>query len=467
MSDSKKKDSSPKTDSSISRKKFLGQAAMASAGFMFVPRHVLGGTGFVAPSDRLNIAYIGIGGMGRNNTRSLAELGENIYALCDVDEDYAAEVFGTYPKAKKYTDFREMLDKEPEIDAVVISTPDNNHAAIGIHAMEMGKHAYVEKPLTRTIYESNRMAQVARETGVKTQMGNQGHAREGTYKIVEWIRQGAIGDVHEVHTWTDRPRGYWPQGSTMNYPNEIPAVPGTMNWDLWVGPSPFRPYHPAYAPFRWRGFWDFGAGSLGDMGAHIVDQSYWALELDKPTTVHASCTPFTSASYPEGSSVHYEFPERNGRPPVKLSWFDGGIMPPRPKELEQGKQMGANGGGMIFYGSDGMLMADVYGDNPRFIPESNLDSVGQPRQMMERSPGIHEEWTRAIKNNGETSSNFQYASELTKTMLLGNVAIRFSNHNKILEYDGDNERFTNLDEANKWLKQQQEELRPGWKEMIG
>lgn len=453
--------------SGLSRRKFLGQAAMATAGFMFVPRHVLGGKGYTAPSDRLNIASIGIGGMGGNNTRNLAELGENIYALCDVDEDYAAEAFGTYPNAKKYTDFREMLDKEPEIDAVLVSTPDNTHGAIAIHAMEMGKHAYVEKPLTRTIYESRRMAEVAAETGVKTQMGNQGHAREGTYKIVEWIRQGAIGHVHEVHCWTDRPRGFWPQGSTLNFPDEIPAVPSTMHWDLWVGPSPYRPYHPAYAPFSWRGYWDFGAGSLGDMGAHIVDQAFWALELGNPDRIQASCTPFTEASFPEGSTVHYRFPERNGRPEVELTWFDGGIMPPRPAELEQGKSMGASGGGMIFYGSDGMLMADVYGDNPRFIPESKIDEIGEPQQTMERSPGIYEEWTQAIKEGGDTSSNFEYAAALTEMMLLGNVAIRFSDRHKILEYDDANDRFTNLDDANDWLQNQKEEFRPGWKEMIG
>lgn len=467
-SDSKPIDSSKSAaNPGLSRRKFLSQAAMATAGFMIVPRHVLGGSGFTAPSDRLNIASVGIGGMGRNNTRNLADLGENIYALCDVDEEYAADVFGSYPSAKKYTDFREMLDKEPEIDAIVVSTPDNTHGAIAIHAMEMGKHAYVEKPLARTIYESRRMAQVAAETGVKTQMGNQGHARVGTYKIVEWIRQGAIGHVHEVHCWTDRPRGFWPQGSTLQFPDEIPAVPATMHWDLWVGPSPYRPYHPNFAPFAWRGYWDFGAGSLGDMGAHIVDQAFWALELGNPDRIQATSTPFTEASFPEGSTVHYSFPEKNGRQEVKLTWFDGGIMPPRPAELEQGRQMGAGGGGMIFYGSDGMLMADVYGDNPRFIPESRLDEVGEPQHTMERSPGIYEEWVKAIKEDGETTSNFEYAAALTEMMLLGNVAIRFSDRHKILEYDDANDRFTNLDDANDWLTGQKEEFRPGWKEMIG
>lgn len=465
MSDSK----NPLTDrvtSPLTRKKFLGRTATAAAGLMIVPRHVLGGAGFVPPSDRINIASIGVGGMGATDTRNLAELGENIYALCDVDHNHAARTFGTYPGAKIYTDFREMLDQEPEIDAVVVSTPDNNHAAIAIHAMQMGKHAYVQKPLTRTIYESRRVAQVARETGVKTQMGNQGHVREGSYRIREYIQQGAIGEVTKVHTWTNRPYGYWPQGSFLNYPQEIPAVPGTMNWDLWIGPSPFRPYHPAYAPRSWRGFWDFGAGALGDMGAHIMDQPYWSLDLDFPTRVQASCTPFTSASFPEGSAVHYEFPERNGRPPVELSWFDGGIKPPRPRELENGREMGASGGGMIFYGTDGILMADVYGDNPRFIPESDINRIGEPAQIYDRAPGIYGEWTRAIREDRETSSNFEYAAALTETMLVGNAAIRFSEAEQSLEYDADNMKFTNLDEANDWLDQRKQ-FRSGWKEMIG
>jgi len=451
---------------SLSRKRFLGQAAAATAGLMIVPRHVLGGAGYMAPSDKLNVAAVGIGGMGASDIRNISELGENIYALCDVDEYYAARVFGSYPNAKKYTDFREMLDNEPEIDAVVVSTPDNNHAAVAIPAMQLGKHVYVQKPLTRTIYESRRMAQVARETGVKTQMGNQGHAREGSYKILEYVRQGLLGDIHKVDTWTDRPRGFWPQSSTLHHPTEIVNVPGTMHWDLWVGPSPYHPYHPAYAPFVWRGFWGFGAGSLGDMGAHIMDQPYWALDLGYPDTIHASCTPFTEASFPEGSTVHYHFPERNGRPAVELTWYDGGIQPPRPAELEDGRQMGASGGGMIFYGSEGTLMADVYGDNPRFIPESDADRIGEPRQTLERSPGIYAEWVQAIKEDGETTSNFDYAAALTETMLVGNVAIRFSSHPQKLEYDAENMRFTNLEEANIWLEQRKQ-FRPGWRELIG
>lgn len=460
-----KKDSK-KESRKFSRRDFLSKSALAGAGMMVVPRHVVGGAGYKAPSDRLNIACIGVGGMGSNNTRALSELGENIYALCDVDEEYAAETLYNYPKAKKYIDFREMLEQEPEIDAVMVATPDNTHAAIAIKAMEMGKHAFVQKPLTRTIYESRRMAEVAGENGVATQMGNQGHATEGTHKIVHWIRQGAIGEVTRVDCWTDRPRGWWPQGADVSRPDEIPVVPYTMHWDLWIGPSPYRPYHPVYAPFAWRGRWDFGSGSLGDMGAHIMDQPYWALELGMPERIHASSTPFNNEAFPIGSSVHYEFSERNGRPAVGLNWYDGGLMPPRPKELEEGKQMGADGGGMIFYGTEGMLMADIYGGNPRFIPESRIEEIGEPEQTMEPSPGIHEEWVAAAKGEGEATSNFEYAAALTETMLLGNMAIRFSNRNQKLEWDAENMKVANLEDANEWLDQRNN-YRPGWREIIG
>lgn len=455
-----------RSDNRCSRKDFIKNASLATAGFFVVPRHVLGGPGYTAPSDKLNIAGIGIGGMGGNNIEYLAGLGENIYALCDVDEKYAAKVFEKYPKAKKYIDFREMLDNEPEIDAVVVATPDNNHAAAAIPAMQLGKHAFVQKPLTRTIYEARRMAEVAKETGVVTQMGNQGHAFDGTYDIVEWIRGGAIGTVQQVDCWTDRPRGWWPQGGDVKRPEENPPTPDTMHWDLWIGPSPYRPYNPVYAPFAWRGRWDFGSGALGDMGAHIFDQPYWALELGMPQKVHASSTPVNDEAFPTGSSVHYEFAANDNRPAVKLNWYDGGLMPARPDELADGEQMGAGGGGMIFHGTEGKLMADVYGKNPRFIPASYGEEVGSPKKLMERSPGIHEEWVAACKGNGKTSSHFGYAAALTETMLIGNMAIRFGDSNKKLQWDAENMRVANLPEANEWLTARHQ-FREGWGKMIG
>ncbi len=459
MSD--KKNESPRKNG-MSRRDFIGTAAFAAAGLSVVPRTVLGGSGFVAPSDQVNVAGIGVGGMGRNNIDSLAGIeGVNIHSLCDIDAEYAARCFNKYPKAKKYVDFRVMLDNESDIDAIMVATPDHTHAPIAIHAMKMGKHAFVQKPLTHSIKEARRMAEVAEETGVATQMGNQGHAREGTYLILEWIRQGAIGDVTEVHTWTNRPRGYWPQGHDVHYPEAIPAVPSSLNWDLFIGPAPWHPYHPAYHPFSWRGFWDFGTGSLGDMGAHIMDQPYWALELGDAETVQASNTPFTDASYPYGSIVTYQFPERGNKPAVKLKWFDGGLMPPRPDDLEQGRQMGADGGGMIFYGSKGKLMASVYGDNPRLIPETFMRKQGPPKKNLERSPGIHEEWIREIRGGEQAKSNFGYAAKLTETMLLGNVAIRFSDSDKILEWDAENMAVSNHDPANEWLAEMSQ-ARPGW-----
>lgn len=448
----------------ISRKEFLGKSAAAAAGFMVVPRHVLGGAGFKAPSDRLNIACIGVGGMGASNTRSLADLGENIYALCDVDEEYAAETLYNYPKAKRYIDFREMLEQEDEIDAVMVATPDNTHAAIAIYAMERGKHAFVQKPLTRTIYEARRMAQVAEETGVATQMGNQGHCYDGTYQIVDWVRQGVIGEVNKVDCWTNRPKGYWPQGADVEPAETMAVVPHTMHWDLWVGPSRYRPYDPSIAPFAWRGRWDFGAGALGDMGAHIMDQPYWSLELGMPETVHASSTPFNNEAFPLGSQVNYVFPKNGNRGPVELTWYDGGLMPPRPEELEDGRQLGSAGGGMIFHGTEGKLMADVYGNNPRFIPEANQ----QPNveQTVPRAEGIHEEWVKAAKEGGTGSSNFDYASKLTETMLIGNMAIRFSESNKKLQWDAGNMKVANHEDANSWLDQRNN-FRPGWREIIG
>lgn len=463
---SSKKDKETKCTNGISRKNFLGKAALAAGGMMVVPRHVLGGSGYQAPSDTLNIACVGVGGMGASNTKSLADIGENIYALCDVDEEYAAETLYNYPKAKRYVDFREMLDKEKEIDAVMIATPDNTHAAIAIKAMEMGKHVFVQKPLTRTIYEARRMAEVAKETGVVTQMGNQGHNFEGTIKAVEWIKQGAIGEVTKVDCWTNRPRGFWPQGADIQKSDEIPVVPYTMHWDLWIGPSRYRPYHPDIAPFAWRGRWDFGAGALGDMGAHIMDQPYWALDLDMPEQVHASSTPFNDESFPLGSIVNYEFPAKGNRKAVKLTWYDGGMLPPRPDELEDGKPMGSWGGGMIFHGSEGKLMADVYGNNPRFIPESDLQKIGEPKKMIERPAEIHQEWVDAAKGKGKTSSHFEYAAKLTETMLLGNMAIKFSDKNIKLQWDAKKMKVPNLEEANEWLDRRNN-FRPGWREMIG
>ncbi len=442
--------------SSISRRKFLGQATLATAAFTIVPRHVLGGKGYKAPSDTLNIACIGVGGKGYSDLHSVSS--ENIVALCDVDEERAALAFGEFPKAKKYFDFRRMLDKEHKhIDAVTVSTPDHTHAVAAMAAIQLGKHVFVQKPLTHTVYEARKLAEAAREKGVVTQMGNQGHAGEGSRLICEWIWSGAIGDVYEVHTWTNRP--IWPQGKDVTRPQEIPSTPPTLHWNLWLGPAPWRPYHPAYVPFNWRGWWDFGTGALGDMGAHIIDQPYWALKLDLPETIQATSTEFNEETYPQASIVRYQFPQRGNLPPVKLIWYDGGLMPPRPEDLEDGRRMGTKGGGCIFYGTKGKLMCSVYGENPRLIPESKMKAFKRPPKTIPRSPGIHQEWIEAIKKGTKSTTDFEYSARLTETMLLGNIAIKVADKNKILRYDGQNMRFLNCDAANDLLKS---DYRKGW-----
>jgi predicted dehydrogenase len=438
----------------INRRQFIGRSAAAAAGIIIVPRSVLGGPGFTPPSDKLNIACIGVGGMGHRDTKGVAT--ENIVALCDVDDMQAAESYEMFPKAKRFKDFRILLEEmEDEIDAVTVSTPDHTHAVIAAMAMKMGKHAYVQKPLTHSIFEARMLAKIAREEGVKTQMGNQGHASEGARLINEWIWDGAIGDVHEVHCWTNRP--VWPQG--IDRPQETPSKPPSLAWDLWLGPAPWRYYHPAYVPFSWRGWWDFGTGVIGDMGAHIIDQPFWALKLHHPESVQATSTAYNDETFPQASIITLNFPAREQMPPVKLKWFDGGLLPPRPDDLEQGRMMGNAGGGVIFYGDKGKLMCSVYGDNPRLIPESSMRAYPKPDKTIPRSPGIREEWIAAIKNDGQTTSNFEYAGLLTESMLLGNIAIKHAHKNMIFEWDYEGMKITNDQEANQMVRR---EYRSGW-----
>jgi len=286
-------------------------------------------------------------------------------------------------------------------------------------------------------------------------MGNQGHASEGARLINEWIQDGAIGDVREVHAWTNRP--IWPQG--IERPEEIPSVPPTLDWNLWLGPAPWRPYHPAYCPFAWRGWFDFGTGAVGDMGAHILDHPYWALGLEYPETIQSSSTPMTEDSFPLASIVHYTFPARGKKPPVKLTWYDGGLTPARPEELEPDRKMGDGGGGVIYIGDKGKLMHGTYGSNPRIIPETKMKEYKRPDKTIERSPGIYLEWIEAIKAGKKSTTDFSYAGPLTETMLLGNIATRMKDKNTFLEWDPKKMEITNLDEANEYLKM---EYREGW-----
>jgi hypothetical protein len=361
-----------------------------------------------------------------------------------------------YRKARKYHDFRRMLDENAgTIDAVTISIPDHNHAVAAMTALRMKKHVYCQKPLTHTVFEARKLAEEAAHAGVVTQMGNQGHASEGARLINEWIADGAIGPVREAHCWTNRP--IWPQG--IERPKEIPSVPPTLDWDLWLGPAAWRPYHPAYCPFSWRGWWDFGTGVVGDMGAHIIDHPYWALNLRHPSMVQASSTRFTEDSYPQASIITYSFPARGNMPPVILKWYDGGLQPPRPEELEPGRKMAEDTGGILFVGEKGKLMASCYGNNPRLIPESRMQEYRRPAKTIPRSPGIVEEWIGAIKAGKKSTTDFSYSGPLTETMLLGNIAIRMKDTNQILEWDPVKMEITNLPEANDFM---QTAYRQGW-----
>ena len=437
----------------MSRGHFLTTTAAAATAFTIVPRHVLGGPGYQAPSDTLNIAGIGVGGMGRSNVRGCAQT-ENIYALCDVDHEYAARCFKLYPKAKKYIDYRQMLEKESSIDAVIVATPDHNHGHIAIAAMKAGKHAFVQKPLTNTIYEARKLAEAARKYKVATQMGNKGHAGEGNRLISEWVADGAIGPVREVMCWTDRPGGRWPQG--VGRPEGTPPVPKTLDWDLWLGPAPVRPYHPDYVPFQWRGWWDFGTGSLGDMGCHIMDTPVWVLNLGHATSVEAVSTPVNSETAPISSIITTHYPARGKMPPVKMTWYDGGLMPPRPEELEEGRRMGDRDGGVLLIGDKGKIMCGCYGRNPRLIPEEAMKAYEPPEPTIPRSPGVHEEWIRACKGGEPAGSNFEVSGPLTEIVLLGNLALRSG---KRLEWDGPNMKVTNHPEANQYVTR---EYRKPW-----
>jgi predicted dehydrogenase len=461
----------------ISRRSFVGGVA-AGTGLLILPRRVLGGPGYQAPSDTVNIATVGWAhGMGSPNTRACTK--ENIVALCDVDESEAAlrrvarekePLPELFPKAVRYTDYRVMLEKQKDIDAVIVATPDHTHAVIAMAAMQLGKHVYVQKPLTRTISEARALTEAARRYKVVTQMGNQGHSGEGVRLIREWIEDGAIGRVREVHCWTNRP--IWPQG--MPRPEDTPAVPDGLDWDLWIGPAPMRPYHRAYHPFSWRSWLDFGTGALGDMACHVMDPAYWSLQLGYPTSVQATVAkqiievtrPDGTTgnqsldyldSFPPATVVHYTFPQRSRRlPAVKLHWYDGGIRPERPEELEMDRRLPESG--TIFVGDRGKLMCETYGESPRLIPEARMQRYKRPRRKLPRIQGSHEQaWTDAIKGLIAPPDDFDYAGPFTETVLLGNLAIMFPGQK--LFWDGPNMRVTNHDEANEHV---QHHYREGW-----
>ena len=467
----------------VNRRQFLTSAASAAAVFTIVPRHVLGGAGYTPPSEKLNIAGVGIGGMGNENLKAMAKLdsdgqgnlipltgpskGENIVALCDVDPNYAAHSIKLFPRAKVYQDFRRMLEKQKDIDAVLVATPDHSHAVIAMAAIKAGKHIYVQKPLTHSVHEARMLTEAAREAGVATQMGNQGHSGEGIRLIREWIQAGAIGKVREVHVWTDRP--VWPSGLEMKKPEETPPVPKELDWDLWIGPAHYRPYHPKYHPFDWRAWWDFGTGALGDMACHNMDPIFWALDLKYPTSVEASTSVFNKdwkpvnhgQVYPRSSIVRYTFPARGDMPKLKLNWYDGGLLPPIPDELERGRRLGDSSGGNLYIGEKGIIMCGTSAANPRLIPETAMKKFTPPKKTIERikggKAGHEQNWIQACKGGKPACSNFEYSGPLTETVLMGNLAIRHP-HRKLL-WNGEKMEITNFPEANEYVRRQ---YRQGW-----
>jgi len=512
-----------RTDQSqpLPRREFLRGAAMAAAGLTIVPRHVLGGQGHTAPSDLVNIAGVGVGGMGRSNLAALSS--QNIVALCDVDWGYVERNYDNIPqqidtmtarmkeaanvtaeqrangerqmaglkqlhekyqKAARYTDFREMLEKQKDIDAIVVATPDHTHAVVALAAMNLGKHVYVQKPLAWSVEECRLLAKKAAENPkLATQMGNQGHSSDDARLVNEIVAAKMIGDISEVHVWTNRPLAYWPQGvpqpapgiSTADLPWNLTGVmkrlasamgkhpiPEKLNWDLFLGPAPQAEYHPIYHPFNWRGWTDWGVGAIGDMGAHLIDHPFWALDLGYPTSVETQSTPFVRAvdqpgprSYPMSTTTYYAFPAKNGRAAVKMTWYDGGLLPPKPAEL--GDEELNKGGGVLYIGSKGKLLHDNYGGNPRLLTKDGTNASPKPPQLFERITTSHEmNWVGAIKGENKATCPFSYAAPLTETMLLGVVAL---NAGKRIDYDGANMRITNAEDANQHLKR---EYRQGW-----
>jgi predicted dehydrogenase len=452
-----------------SRRAFLGQAAAAGAAsaFSILPGRVFGGQRHLGPNDKLNLAGVGVGGMGGGNLSRCAT--ENIVALCDVDFGHAAKTFAKYPKAKRYKDFRVMLDKEKNLDGVIVATPDHTHAVVALAAIQRGLHVYVQKPLTYDVREARVLTEAARKYNVVTQMGNQGHSGDDIRQVCEWIWSGAIGQVREAHAWTNRP--VWPQGIEIERPKDTPPVPAGLDWDLWIGPAPMRPYHPKYHPGDWRAWWDFGTGSLGDLGCHIMDAAFWSLRLKYPVSVEGCISTYWHAlwkktepkneNYPRSTIVRYKFPARDDMPAVKLTWWDGGMMPPRPESLEPGQKMGDSDGGLLFIGEKGTLMCGNFGRGIKLLPEKLMKDVPPPPKSLDRVAkgvdGHEQDWIRACKGGKPASSNFDYAGPLSETVLMGNLAVRFPDRQ--LLWDGEKMEVTNDKAANAFVRRV---YRNGW-----
>jgi len=444
----------------LSRRSFIAQSsAMVAASI--VPRRVLGGPGHIPPSNQLNIAVIGTGGQGITNIKKFLEHSDvRITAIADpaefwdnsdlyyrhnggrrpaiqaIEEHHAKRGSEGHHGCKVYVDFRRMLEKSGrDIDAVVVAACNHIHAVATMAAIRAGKGVYCEKPLTYSIYEARTVAQAAREAKVATQLGNQGHSTDDIRRAVEWVRDGAIGKIREVHVWAGENR--IPEFTER--PKETPPVPKGLHWDLWLGPAPERPYHPAYAPLVWHYWWDFGGGKLGNFGCHTLDTAVWALDLKHPTLVEASSTPLNSETTPIASTCHYKFPALGSRPPLDLFWYDGGIRPPRPDCLEPGRDLPSRGGSLLV-GDEGAILSGTWSASPRIIPEKKMREYELPEPTITRSRGHRRDWIDACKGGPPASSNFDYGARLTEIVLLGVVAIRTGT---TLHWDGPNMRATN------------------------
>ena len=471
-----------------SRREFLKQGTAAAA-FFIVPRFVLGGRGYTAPSDQLVVAGVGVGGKGESDIANFAKTGKaRIAYLCDVDERRAARTVKAFPQAKFYKDWRQMLDKEAKhIDAVSVSTPDHNHAIITLAAMQLGKHVYVQKPLTHDIYEARALTEAAKKYKVVTQMGNQGASNDGVRQLQEWYDTGTIGEVHTVYCWTDRP--VWPQG--IPWPATAAPVPTTLDWDLWLGTAPAQHYVDKLVPFNWRGWWDYGTGALGDMGCHLVEAPFRVLNLQYPNAVQASVGSvyvdefkrgYFPDSCPPSSHVILKFPQTNKtQHPVTVHWMDGGIQPERPAELEPNEVFGDGGNGMLFIGDKGKMMASTYAENPRLLPTSRTQQVQVPKTLARvpgQANGHYGQWVEAcLAGYGKmpVSSPFELAGPLTEALLIANLAIRgydiqrprqvagggmdYPGRGIELLWDPKNLRVTNLDDVNQFVKRT---YRTGW-----
>jgi predicted dehydrogenase len=414
----------------------------------------------VWPSDKINLAFVGIASKGAHNIKNLKD--QNIVALCDVDwGERTKSIFESNPNAKKYKDYREMLEKQKDIDAVVISTPDHNHAVIAMMAIKMGKHIYCEKPLAHSVFETREITKAAQKYGVKTQMGNQGHSYKDIREFYEHVKAGTIGTVTEVHAWCDRPAG----GGSVSFPHGEARptgeykIPKYLDWDLWLGPAKERPYHPAYVPLKWRGYIDFGCGALGDFGCHTLDPAFWALDLGSPESVIASTSnllpDFEYDTYSTSSIITYKFPGRGNQPPVKLTWYDGGILPLHDDRL-RGLKFPSCGGLVI--GEKGIIMHGSHGAGGyKIFPFDKNMEIKTPPVLLERSKGHWADWVEAIKTGKPASSNFNYGGPLTETVLLGTAASLFRNQELI--WDSNNMKVTNLEQVNSVIKP---EFRTGW-----